>query len=169
MQVINSTAADIATIFKFYDYAISYQKTKFNKHWQGFDLGLVETEIKEKRQFKMMVDNTIVCIFAITFNDAVIWGEKDKQPSVYIHRIVTHPAHRGNNHVKEIVAWAKIYGKQNNKQFVRLDTWGDNQKLIDHYTNCGFTFLGLSGEMKSANLPKHYDSIRLSLFEIKID
>ena len=36
MQIINSTAADTQAIFKLYDDAIAFQKTKFTKHWQGF-------------------------------------------------------------------------------------------------------------------------------------
>jgi ribosomal protein S18 acetylase RimI-like enzyme len=169
MQIINSNIADINTIFTFYDFAIAYQKTKFNKHWQGFDVDLVKTEISENRQWKIMIDDVVVAVFAITFNDPIIWAEKDEQPSIYIHRIVAHPDYRGNNFVKEIVAWAKKYCKENNRQFIRLDTWGDNEKLIAHYQHCGFTFLGLSPEMKSDTLPKHYDSLRLSLFEIKVD
>jgi ribosomal protein S18 acetylase RimI-like enzyme len=168
MQIINSTTADCSTIFEFYDYAIAYQKIKFNKHWQGFDVELIQTEINEMRQWKIVIDDTIVCIFAITFNDIVIWGERNEQPAIYIHRIVTHPNYRGNNYVNNIVTWAKLYCKENNKQFIRLDTWGDNQKLIDHYIRFGFTFLGLSGEMNSLNLPKHYKGIQLGLFEIKI-
>jgi hypothetical protein len=83
MQIINSTANDLETIFQFYDFAIAYQKTKFNKHWQGFDLPVIEKEINENRQFKIVADNKIVCVFAITFNDPAIWGEKDKDPAVY--------------------------------------------------------------------------------------
>ncbi len=168
VQIINSTEADVDTIFTFYDHAIAYQKTKFNKHWQGFELDLVEKEIAENRQWKIVEDGEIVCVFAITFNDAIIWGKKDEQPSIYIHRIVTHPNYRGKNYVTLIVEWAKKYGAENNRQFIRLDTWGDNEKLIKHYTNCGFTFLGLSPVMKSDTLPKHYDSLQLSLFEIEI-
>jgi ribosomal protein S18 acetylase RimI-like enzyme len=115
-----------------------------------------------------MLADEIVAVFAITFNDPIIWGEKDEQPAIYIHRIVTHPNYRGNHFVKEIVAWAKKYCIENNKDFIRLDTWGDNEKLMQHYINSGFTFLGLSPEMKSDTLPKHYDSLRLSLFEIKV-
>lgn len=168
MQIINSTASDLKTIFQFYDFAIAYQKTKFNKHWQGFDIPLIEQEIRENRQFKIVADNKIVCVFAITFNDKAIWGEKDNDPSVYIHRIVTHPAFHGNNYVKNIVDWAVDYAGKNATQFVRMDTWGDNQKLINHYTGCGFTFLGVTEKMNDVNLPKHYDCISLSLFEIAI-
>ena len=169
MQIINSTPDDIETIFKLYDVAIAYQKIKFNKHWQGFDADLIENEVNEKRQYKILVDGVIACIFAVTFTDAAIWGEKDKEPSIYLHRIVTANAFRGNNFVKNIVEWAVAYGRKNDKKFIRMDTWGDNEKLIEHYQNCGFTFLGITNEMTAASLPKHYDSIRLSLFEIAIE
>jgi ribosomal protein S18 acetylase RimI-like enzyme len=169
MIIINSAVNDIATIFQFYDYAIAYQKIKFNKHWQGFDADMVATEINENRQWKIIEGDTVVCVFAVTFNDSVIWGEKADDPAIYIHRIVTHPNHRGKNYVKEIIVWAKKYCIENDKQFIRLDTWGDNEKLINYYTTCGFTFLGLSGKVDSANLPSHYSGLTLSLFEIKID
>ena len=168
MQIINSVKDDIETIVDFYDAAIAYQKTKFDKHWMGFDLGLIEKEVHENRQYKIVVDDIIVCIFAVTYSDAFIWGKLDKAPSVYIHRIVTNPASRGNNHVKNIIEWAVKFGGQNGKQFVRMDTWGDNQKLIDYYTHCGFTFLGLTDIISNEALPKHYQGIRLSLFEIAI-
>ena len=32
-----STINDIDSIFQFYDMAVEYQKTKFNKHWKGFE------------------------------------------------------------------------------------------------------------------------------------
>jgi hypothetical protein len=67
------------------------------------------------------------------------------------------------------VDWAVDYARKNAKQFVRMDTWGDNQKLITHYTACGFTFLGVTEEMNDVNLPKHYDCISLSLFEIAVE
>ena len=169
MQIINSTADDLSAIFNLYEAAIAFQKTIFYKHWQGFEESLILKEISEGRQFKIMIDDTIVCIFATTFNDDTIWGKMDASPSVYIHRIVTNPAFRGNNYVKTIIDWATNYGKQRGKQFVRMDTWGDNLKLIDYYQKCGFTFIGLSKKIANDTLPKHYQGIQLSLFEIEIN
>lgn len=168
MQIQNSTIEDIDSIFDLYDKAIIYQKTKFNKHWQGFERTLVETEIEENRQWKIIVNGKIACIFAITYEDELIWGKKNIDSAIYIHRIVTNPEFRGNNHVKIIIEWAKNFAKQKNKQFIRMDTWGDNHQLINHYTNCGFSFLGLTTLQKSEGLPKHYEGACLSLFEIKI-
>ena len=168
MQILNSSLEDIDSIFKLYDEAISFQKTKFNKHWQGFERSLVENEISENRQWKIVIDEQIACIFAITHEDALIWGEKNNDSAIYIHRIVTNPIYRGNNFVKVIVDWGKDFCKKYSKQFIRMDTWGDNDALIAHYTNCGFDFLGLTTLQKSEGLPKHYERACLSLFEIKI-
>lgn len=168
MQIINSTKDDIESILGLYDAAVAFQKTKFNRHWQRFDRHLIEKEVSENRQYKIMVDDIIVCIFAVTFNDVLIWGNLAQAPSVYIHRIVTNPLFRGNNYVKNIIEWAIRFGSKNKLQFVRMDTWGDNQKLIDYYTNCGFTFLGLTDVLSGENMPKHYQGIRLGLFEIAV-
>ncbi len=169
MKILNSTIEDIDAIFDLYGEAINFQKTKFNKHWQGFERSLVETEIQENRQWKIIIDETIACIFAVTHEDELIWGEKNNDSAIYIHRIVTNPLFRGNNHVNIIVEWAKEFCKNNNKQFIRMDTWGDNQKLIDYYQSCGFEFLGLTTLTKSDDLPKHYEGACLSLFEIEIN
>ena len=168
MPILNSTLSDLDTILSLYDSAIEHHKKVFHRHWQGFERTLIENEIKEGRQFKVVVDGHVVCIFAITFNDPLIWKEKDKIPSLYLHRIVTHPSYRGNFYVRMIVAWAKEYGKQHGKRFIRMDTFGDNQKLIDYYVQCDFTFLGLTTVEKARDLPLHYEGASLSLFEIEI-
>ena len=148
-------------------FLFAFQKIKFNKHWQGFEISLIETEIQENRQWKIVIDETIACIFAVTYEDELIWGEKNNDSAIYIHRIVTNPAFRGNNHVNIIVEWAKEFCKNNNKQFIRMDTWGDNPKLIDYYVKCGFNYLETVDLDNTEGLPSHYKG-SLALFEIKI-
>ena len=167
IEVRNSISGDIDKIFEFYDMAIAHQKKVFNKHWQGFSRNLVETEITENRQYKILVDGEIACVFAVTFSDKLIWGDRDKD-SIYIHRIVTHPDFRGFSFVKEIIKWAKIYAAENAISFIRMDTWADNEKLLQYYTACGFDYVGIVTMEKTDGLPKHYEGISLSLFEIKI-
>jgi ribosomal protein S18 acetylase RimI-like enzyme len=168
MEIINSTAADIDTIFSLYDAAVAFQKTKFDKHWLAFDREMVEKEIAENRQWKIMDGNQVAGIFAIAYEDPFIWKEKNSDPSVYIHRIVTHPSYRGRHFVKLIIEWAKTHAKSMGKEYIRMDTWGDNEKLIEYYAQCGFTFLGSITPTASNQLPQHYSAIFLSLFEIKL-
>ena len=169
MQIINSSIDDINTIFTLYDAAVAFQKTRFDKHWQAFDREMVEKEIAENRQWKIMEGDKVACIFAIAYRDPFIWKEKDIDPSIYIHRIVTNPAYHGRQYVKAIIEWAREHAKETGKQYIRMDTWGDNEALIKYYVACGFNFLGIIVPTPSDDLPKHYSAISLSLFEIKVE
>ncbi|RQO79676.1 GNAT family N-acetyltransferase [Pedobacter sp. KBW01] len=167
IEVLNSQPTDIDIIFDFYDMAIAHQKKVFNKHWQGFSRELVQTEIAENRQYKILVGGEIACVFAVTFNDKLIWGERDHN-AIYIHRIVTHPNFRGYAFVKEIIKWATQYSLGNGLKYIRMDTWADNEKLLEYYTGCGFEYVGVVTMQKTDGLPKHYEGISLSLFEIVV-
>lgn len=167
LQIINSTAEDLDTIFAFYDLAVAHQKKVFNKHWQGFSSALVTQEIEENRQYKILINEQVAAIFAITYNDPQIWEERDKDSSIYIHRIVTHPDFRGYGFVKLIIEWSKAYIKYNHIDYIRMDTWADNEKLLQYYTGCGFNHVGSIKIAADSGLPKHYEGISLNLFEIK--
>jgi GNAT superfamily N-acetyltransferase len=169
LQLLNSTPADTDEIFRLYQLATDYQKTKPNSViWLGFERSLVEQEIRENRQWKLLINGVIACVWATTDDDPEIWEERNADPAVYIHRIATNPDFRGQDLVAKIVAWAIGYAQQNGKKFVRLDTVGDNQGLIRHYTSCGFTYLGLVKLKNTAALPTHYQNSTVSLFELPV-
>lgn len=168
-QIQNSNSSDLDEIFRLYKIATDFQKTRFTVHWPAFDSKLIETEISENRQWKIVEAGKIACVWATTFEDPQIWEEKNKDPSVYIHRIATNPDFRGQNLVGQIVEWAKTYAKENQKKFIRMDTVGDNPGLINHYTKCGFDFLGLLKLKNTAGLPAHYDNATVSLFQMTIN
>ena len=168
-QIQNSSSNDTDEIFRLYKIATDFQKTRFINHWPEFDRKLIETEISENRQWKIVSEGKIACVWATTFNDPQIWEERNEDPAVYIHRIATNPDFRGQNLVGKIVEWAKNYAQENQKQFVRMDTVGDNSGLINHYTKCGFEFLGLLKLKTTEGLPAHYDNATVSLFEIDVN
>ncbi len=169
MEIRNSTLRDIDDIFTLYQIATDFQKSKFPENqWPKFDRKLIETEINDKRQWKIIIDHKIACIWAITFNDPQIWEERDIDPSIYIHRIATNPDFRGKKFVSEIVNWAKDYTASKNKIFIRMDTCGYNKRLIDYYENSGFNFLGSTRLKNPTGLPSHYENSIVCLFEIQI-
>jgi GNAT superfamily N-acetyltransferase len=169
MKIKNSIEEDITEIFRLYKIATDFQKTRFTGHWPEFERNLVESEIAESRQWKIVIDNKIACVWATTFNDPQIWEEKNNDPSIYIHRIATNPDFRGLNLVGQIVEWAKKYALDNNKKFIRMDTVGDNPGLISYYSKCGFDFLGLLKLQNTDGLPAHYKNATVSLFQIKLN
>lgn len=168
MQFLNCVEEDIPAMQQLYDLAREFQKEKSNWHWLSFENALLKKEIEEKRQWKIMEDGKITCIFMTLYDDPYIWGERNKDPSIYIHRIVTHPDFRGKNYTIKIINWAKEQAKKLNKHFIRMDTWGENNKLRDYYVKCGFTFLETITPQSTENLPTHYTCISLSLLEIKL-
>lgn len=168
MVIENSTIEDIDEIFRLYGLAKDYQKFSGAVLWPEFDRDLITTEILDGRQWKITKSGKITCVWATTFDDPHIWKDKNNDPSVYIHRIATNPKFRGRNLVEKIVSWSKIYAKENGKEFIRLDTVGENKKLIAHYKKNGFEFLGLFSLENSKALPAHYHNATVSLFELRL-
>ena len=169
MIIENSVMADAVEIARLYESARDLQKIKGAVCWPLFDKKLIETEITEGRHWKIVIDTQIACVWATTFSDPQIWEERNADASVYIHRIATNPIYRGQNLVKEIVRWAKVYAEKNEKEFIRLDTVGENKELIRHYQKCGFDFLGIFNLTNTDQLPAHYHNAGVSLFQMKVN
>ena len=100
MEIQNCTAKDIDEIFRLYAIASAYQKAKQTVVvWPVFERQLVEKEIAEHRQWKLLMNHEIACVWATTLSDAQIWEERNTDKAVYIHRIATNPNFRGQNFV----------------------------------------------------------------------
>lgn len=168
MKIENSSSEDIDSIIVLYESARNVQRIKNAALWPVFDKKMIALEVAEKRQWKIVMDNQIACVWATTFNDPQIWEKRNSDPSVYIHRIVTSPDFRGQNLVLEIVGWAKTHAKENSKKYIRLDTVGENKGLINYYQKCGFDFLGLVVLENTIGLPAHYENATVSLFQISL-
>jgi len=70
MKIENCIASDVSEIFRLYRIASAYQRSKKTVVvWPGFERDLVVREIAENRQWKMIIDDEIACVRAITFSD----------------------------------------------------------------------------------------------------
>ena len=49
-----------------------------------------------------------------------------------------------------------------------MDTCGNNERLIRHYKDCGFSFLGMKKLNNTAELPSHYHNAEVCFFEIDL-
>jgi ribosomal protein S18 acetylase RimI-like enzyme len=168
MIIQNSTIKDVPEILRLYQQARELQTSIQMVTWPEFSTEMIIKEIEENKQFKLLIDNRIACVWAIAFSDPLIWEEKNNDAAIYIHRIATNKEVRGNNLVKKIVNWSKEYARNSAYKYIRLDTVGENIGLINHYKNCGFNFLGLFKLNKTDSLPAHYTNATVSLFEIKL-
>ena len=168
MKITTSSKKDIPVIQKLYADARSFQKIKSAVLWPDFSDQFIESEIEKGHQWKIELNTTIACVWTIAFSDAEIWGEKNKKPAIYLHRIATNANYRGHHLLTYIIEWAKKYCKENKLQFVRMDTVGHNDGLIAYYQKAGFTFLGAKPLEHTENLPSHYQKAPVCLFEMEI-
>jgi ribosomal protein S18 acetylase RimI-like enzyme len=169
MEIKNCSMSDVNDILLLYEAARNLQIQKQMVVWPSFEKSFIEREVREERQWKLTSGHSMACNWTITFEDKEIWGERDKGDSIYIHRICTNPALRGNRYIDAIVEWTKQYTMKMGKRYVRLDTLGNNTRLIDHYTSAGFEFLGMFKLTDTASLPTHYQrEPNCCLFEIDL-
>jgi len=166
-MIVNTFLQDIDEVFALYKMASDFKKTVSGVQWPEFDRSMIETEIKENRHWKIIVDGQIACVWSITFNDPQVWEERHADPAVYIHRIATHPDFRGQKFVEQIVEWSAKFAKENEKHYVRMDTTAGNQRLADYYIRCGFTQLGPKKIADTEGLPAHYHNATMVLFQLK--
>jgi GNAT superfamily N-acetyltransferase len=168
LQITNSTQMDLDIIFRLFDGAIAYQQRNHYELWPRFSEELIMNEMDEKRHWKIVGGETIACIFSVLYNDPVIWGEKNKDGAVYLHRIAVNPAFKGKGIMKLIRHWAIEHARQKGLQYVRMDTWGNNENLRAYYINCGFNYIGQQHLKEADGLPGHYGGSILSLFQIEV-
>ena len=76
MNIKNSTPQDLELIFQMYELATNYQQARSIAIWPTFDKKMVQTEIENKLQFKLLIDNQVACVWAIAFEEKQIWQEK---------------------------------------------------------------------------------------------
>ncbi|AZA89459.1 Acetyltransferase (GNAT) family [Chryseobacterium nakagawai] len=167
-MIVNTSLKDIEAVLGLYKMASDFKKTVSGVQWPEFDQRMIETEINESRHFKITIDEKVVCVWSITFDDHQVWEEKNEDPAIYIHRIATNPNFRGQKFVEQIVEWAKQFAPQHNKLYLRMDTTAGNQRLTDYYVKCGFTYLGDKKMTDTEGRPDHYHNATMALFQLDV-
>ena len=168
-SITQSVLEDADVILELYAHASDYQRQKEQVVWPEFSKSFVIKEIEEGKQWKILVDGEIACVWAVAFEDPQIWGGKGFDSAIYLHRICINPNMRGQGFVNQIVEWAKRYSTQNDIKYIRMDTMLENKGLINHYTKCGFDFLGMHDFDGREKLPLHYQNGLVALFEITVN
>ena len=72
MKIKNSKLEDLDTIFKLYEIATAYMKSKGEVAWPKFEKKMVIAEIKNKSQWKLEIDGQVACVWATTLKLSLI-------------------------------------------------------------------------------------------------
>lgn len=168
IQVINTTIADLPNVLWLFEQALKTQGHNGYKVWDNIDKAALERDIKSKLQYKVVTGDEIICIFSVQFNDPFIWRERDNNDSIYLHRIVVNSKFKGKRLFERVLKWSKELAIVKKRKFIRMDTWADNQQLINYYMSFGFRFIENYTTSNTAELPIQNRNLNVALLELTI-
>ncbi len=167
-RVENTTLGDLDFIGWLYDEAIKYQQKNNYFGWQEMDRAYLQREVERKLHYKIVQDGTIICAFSVVFSDPVIWRDRDKGKSIYLHRIVVNPNFKGQKQFAKVLQWAIEYSTANGLSSIRMDTWTANPSIINFYKQYGFEFIEEFKTGNTEDLPLQHRNLDVTLLEYSI-
>ena len=168
IQIVNTTLNDLDTILWLFGKALELQGKNGYIVWTGIDKTALQKEIEEGLQYKIVEGDDVLCIFSIQHNDPIIWRHRDTGDAIYLHRIVVNPNFKGQKQFQKVLDWAKQFVQDKGLQFVRMDTWADNQKIIDYYKSFGFELIEYYKTPDASGLPVQNRNLDVALLEMEV-
>jgi ribosomal protein S18 acetylase RimI-like enzyme len=168
VRIIKTKTGDFPDILWLFEQAMKRQGQDGYKVWDDIDKAGLLNEIENGLQYKIVKGDDILCIFSIQYNDPFIWRERDKNDAIYLHRIVVNPSFKGQRQFEKVLNWTKHFVRQNNLKYVRMDTWADNEKIIDYYKSFGFTFIENYSTPNASELPVQNRNLNVALLEVEV-
>ncbi len=168
IEVINTTRDDRNVIWELFEQAMKLQGKNGYKVWDSIDKTALEKDIVSNLQYKITKADDLLCIFSIQLSDPLIWRERDQSDAIYLHRIVVNPAFKGQRQFEKVLHWAIQYAHSNHLKFVRMDTWADNEKIIDYYKSYGFVHIGNHQTPDDPRLPLQNRNLNVALLELAL-
>lgn len=167
-RIEKTGSGDLMVIYQLFEQAIAYQKSNNYVGWNEYDKDFIKREIQNGLQYKIIQENQIVAVFSVCLNDEFIWREKEVGNALYLHRVITNAAYKGQRQFEKVLKWAIAYAVQLGRSYIRIDTWLDNPKIIEFYKAYGFQFVESFTTGDTDKLPVQHRNLSLALLEIDL-
>jgi len=167
-QVVNTTTADLDSVYRLFEEAITYIKKNNYVGWSTYDRTCLNNDMQSQHQFKIVANHQILAIFSICLVDALIWGTREKGDAVYLHRIVVNPKYKGQKQFQKILDWTINYAQRKRLQYIRMDTWAANPSIIAYYKTFGFAVVDTCTTPDTLDLPTQHRNLEVALLELTL-
>jgi GNAT superfamily N-acetyltransferase len=166
-SIHNTEMGDLPFIYELFEQSILYQEKKGYPVWKDYDKGAIVKDIQNGNQYKVVIDSSIAIVFSVAYHDKVIWRERDKGESIYLHRIVVNPEFKGQKLFGSIIAWCRDHIRNKGLSSIRMDTWAANPTIINYYKTFGFEVVENFTTPNTPELPVHNRNLALTLLEYR--
>lgn len=164
-DVRNTDMEDLEIIFSFFDHSVDYQEKHGVPVWKNYDRNAIINDIKNKNQYKIVIDSQIALVFSVAYSDKLIWRDLEQGDAVYLHRIVVNPDFKGNRLFGNVATWTIKHCMEKGLKKIRMDTWASNFRIVEYYKTFGFRPVENYTTPDSAGLPVHNRNLALTLLE----
>lgn len=159
---------DLEIIFQLFEEAINFQKQNNYIGWKEYDQTFLSNEVNNGFLYKIIVDDAIACIFSICYADPFIWREMEQGNALYLHRIVLNRKFAGKRLFEKVLEWSIYHAHTENLQYIRMDTWAENEKIIDYYKSYGFRYIETYTTGNNIELPIQHRNLNITLLEFSL-
>lgn len=118
--------------------------------------------------YKILNGELTLGIFSVCYSDPLIWREMENGDAIYLHRIVLNREIRDIKLFSLLLDWALKHARQKHLKKLRMDTWAENEKLINYYKSYGFRFVENYTTANTAALPVQHRNLNVALLELGI-
>lgn len=168
VEVLQTSPADGEQVLWLFKKTLELNGRMGYSVWESIDEAFLKRDMLSGHQYKVISGNDILCVFSIQLNDALIWGDRETNDAVYLHRIVTHPLQRGKRQFAKVIDWAKQFAQLHRRSAIRMDTWSSNTRLISYYISYGFQVVGHVLTPDDPLLPIQNRNLQVTLLELPV-
>jgi ribosomal protein S18 acetylase RimI-like enzyme len=165
MQIESARPVDLPAVRAAYAYAREIQKARGATLWPEFSDVAILREMRHGCLLRVVDGDMLAGVFSVAYEDAAIWGERERGAHIYLHRIARAAEHPTRGLVTAVLDWAHGHCRASNREGLRMDTWASNTDLISLYERHGFRVIGMRHITVDARLPAHYHNRKFALLE----
>jgi ribosomal protein S18 acetylase RimI-like enzyme len=167
--IANTTAEDLPRVMDLFGQAMTARKNEAYKVWREIDPAGILGDIKQGLQYKITMGQHTIGVFSVQHSDPLIWRHHEAGNAIYLHRIVIDRAYGGQRLLGRVIDWALVHCLKNSLNYVRMDTWADNAKLIGYYRSFGFEFVENYRTPDTASLPIQNRDLEVALLQLSVN
>lgn len=157
--------SDLAPIQAIYAHARTLQRSRGVEAWPEFSAQSILEEIDGEQLLCVETKHGLAGVFSVAYDDAALWGDRERNDHVYLHRIAKSANVQLNGLVDVVLAWAAEHCRECGRSGLRMDTWASNATLIALYESRGFRLVDRIHVEHDARLPAQYQENDFVLLE----